>query len=194
MTQRTGRVFVVSAPSGAGKNTVLREVLRRDPNMALSITATTRSPRAGEIDGRDYVFLNPEEFARRAEAGDFVEWANVHGRRYGTLREPLEALLRGGRDAILQIDVQGMRSLRESGLPTVTVFLAPPSIEELERRLRDRGTEDEATILLRLENARKELGAQHEYDYVVVNDSVDAAADRILAVIEAARLADGVTE
>ena len=194
MTQRTGRVFVVSAPSGAGKNTVLREVLRRDPNVALSITATTRSPRAGEIDGRDYVFLNPEEFARRAEAGDFVEWANVHGRRYGTLREPLEALLRGGRDAILQIDVQGMRSLRESGLPTVTVFLAPPSIEELERRLRDRGTEDEATILLRLENARKELGAQHEYDYVVVNDSVDAAADRILAVIEAARLADGVTE
>lgn len=189
MAQRLGRIFVVSAPSGAGKNTVLREALRRDAELALSITATTRAPRPGEADGVDYVFLSAEEFDRRIAEGAFVEWADVHGHRYGTLREPLDRLLASGRDAVLQIDVQGMRSLRASGLPVVTIFLAPPSLDELERRLRDRGTERENTIRLRLENARRELAARDEYDYVVVNDVVDHAVDRLLAIVAAERAA-----
>ncbi len=168
---------------------MLREALRRDAGLALSITATTRAPRPGETDGVDYVFLSAEEFERRIAEGAFVEWAEVHGHRYGTLREPLDRLLASGRDAVLQIDVQGMRSLRALGLPVVTIFLAPPSLEELERRLRDRGTESESTIRLRLENARRELAARDEYDYVVVNDVVDAAVDRLLAIVAAERAA-----
>ena len=184
-----GTLYVFTGPSGAGKGTLISRLLAEDDRIFYSISATTRAPRPGEADGVDYVFLSAEEFARRIAEGAFVEWAEVHGHRYGTLREPLDRLLASGRDAVLQIDVQGMRSLRASGLPVVTIFLAPPSLEELERRLRDRGTEREATIRLRLENARRELAAQSEYDYVVVNDVVDAAVDRLLAIVAAERAA-----
>jgi len=180
-------VFVVSAPSGAGKHTVLQRVLSVDPNVVYSISATTRPPRAAEQNGRDYYFIDESTFLRRRGAGEFAEWAQVHGCLYGTLHGELERRISSGKDVILQIDVQGMRNLKKLRPDTVAVFIMPPSLEVLEQRLRSRGTNDDRDVALRLENARTEIAAANEFDYVIVNDKLDDAVADMQAIIRAER-------
>jgi len=174
---------VVSGPSGSGKHTVLQEAMKRDDGFALAVTATTRPPREGEIDAKDYYFYSREEFRRRIDAGEFAEFADVHGELYGTPRHELERHLASGKDVLLQIDVQGMRTLRTSGLDPVTVFLVPPSVEELEARLRGRATENAADLALRLRNAHAEIAARDEFDHVIVNDDLAEAVAEFLAIV-----------
>lgn len=185
---KRGIVFVISAPSGAGKHAILHPILERDSSIEYSISATTRAPRKGECDGRDYHFLDEAEFRRRIEAGGFAEWAEVHGHLYGTLHDALDSAVDSGKDVVLEIDVQGMRNVRKTRPDAVTVFIMPPSIEVLEQRLRDRGTNDEADIALRIANGRGEMAAVNEYDYVIVNDRLDVAIADMESIVRAERL------
>jgi guanylate kinase len=180
---RYGKLFVVSAPSGAGKKTVLDRLLAQDPQLTYSVSATTRDPRPGEVDGKEYYFLDRAEFERRVTDGAFVEWAEVHGNLYGTLRTELERLRSSGKDVVLEIDVQGMRNLKRDGLDAATIFIMPPSLAELERRLNKRGTNNLEDIAVRLRNARDEIAARGEYDHVVVNDEVGRAAEEMKQII-----------
>lgn len=192
MTKR-GVLLVLSAPSGAGKHALLSRVRELGEDLAHTISVTTRPPRRGEINGRDYVFIDGEEFSRHLERGALLEWAEVHGHRYGTLKSELERCLNSGKDAVLELDVQGMRALRRLRGDVVSVFLMPPSVEELERRLRVRNANDEADLALRLRNAREEMAARNEYDYVIVNDDLDRAAQELIAVIRNERENAGKT-
>ena len=185
---KTGLVFVVSAPSGGGKRTVLSKVMEADPRLTLTVSAATRAPRPGEEEGRDYYFLPRDVFEQRAAAGEFAEWANVHGNLYGTLTAELDRHTSSGKDVVLELDVQGMRSLKARRPEAVTVFIAAPSMQELEARLRNRGTNDEADIRRRLENARTEMAARGEYDYVIVNDRLDDAVADMAAIVRVERL------
>ena len=180
--------MVISAPSGAGKRTVVKALLRGDTKIETPVSVTTRTAREGEVPGEDYYFFDQADFERRREAGEFIEWAEVHGNLYGTLREEMDRCLGSGADVILELDVQGMRSLKQLRGEAVSVFLAPPSLEELERRLRERGTDEEGDIALRLANARGELAANSEYDYLVINTEVDQAVLDIAAILRAERL------
>jgi guanylate kinase len=177
-----GRIVVISGPSGCGKTSVCAE-LARDPRFTRSVSATTRAPRPGERDGREYHFLADEEFRRGIAVGRFLEWAEVYGRLYGTPREPLEAAVREGRFALLNIDTQGARKLREAGVEGTFVFLLPPSLEALERRLRGRNTDDDATIRARLAEAEREMAERVHYDLAVVNDDLARAAAEIRAFV-----------
>ncbi len=172
-----------SGPSGSGKHSIIAELLKRDPNLVLSVSATTRTPRAGEQHGKDYYFLSHEDFMRRVQNNEFVEYAHVHGHLYGTLRSELSRHVETGKDVILQVDVQGMRGLKNAGLDAVTVFIVPPSLEELRKRLDKRGTESEEHLALRLANAQREMQAQNDYDYVVVNDILNKAVDEAHRII-----------
>lgn len=185
---KRGIVFVISAPSGAGKHAILHPILERASSIEYSISATTRAPRKGECDGRDYHFLDEAEFRRRIEAGGFAEWAEVHGHLYGTLHDALDSAVDSGKDVVLEIDVQGMRNVRKTRPDAVTVFIMPPSIEVLEQRLRGRGTNDEADIALRIANGRGEMAAVNEYDYVIVNDRLDVAIADMESIVRAERL------
>ena len=185
---KRGIVFVISAPSGAGKHAILHPILERDTSIEYSVSATTRAPRTGECDGQDYHFLDEAEFKQRVEAGGFAEWATVHGHLYGTLHDALDRAIGSGKDVVLEIDVQGMRNVRRSRPDAVTVFILPPSLAVLEQRLRDRGTNDEADIALRIANARGEMAAANEYDYAVVNDRLEDAIADMTAIIRAERL------
>lgn len=187
MAKRPGLLIVLSAPSGAGKASILRRLVERGVKISHPVSVTTRAPRDGERDGHEYHFRTPKEFARLREKDAFVEWAEVHGQYYGTLRSELERCLREGKDVVLELDVQGMRNLREAGLPVVSVFLMPPDLSELERRLRARGQNDEASISLRLLNARDEMEAKDEYDHVIVNEDLDEAARLFEQVFEIER-------
>jgi guanylate kinase len=180
-----GILLVISAPSGAGKRTIIDALRRGRPDIETTISATTRAPRVGEIDGQDYYFLDRTEFERRRDVGRFVEWAEVHGNLYGTLEEELDRCLGRGADVLLELDVQGMRALRQLRRDAVSVFLMPPSLDELERRLRSRGTDREADIRLRLANARSEVAANREFDYIVINDEVERAAADLAAILRA---------
>lgn len=184
---RHGIIFVLSAPSGAGKRTVLKRVFDSDSRLGYSISATTRPRRKGETEGHDYYFLDRNEFQRRIESGDFVEWAEVHGNLYGTLAEELGRLTGSGMDTVLELDVQGMRNLKTRGLEIVSVFVMAPSLDELERRLRARATDHPEVIALRLGNALDEIAARHEYDYVIVNGHLDDAVEDLRAIIRAER-------
>lgn len=184
---RKGRVLVVSAPSGAGKHSVLERVLAEVPDLAYSVSATTRAPRAGEADGREYYFMPRAEFEKRAAAGEFVEWAEVHGNLYGTLRSELDRLLGSGKDVVLEVDIQGMHHLLAQGLDLTTIFVEPPSMAELERRLTRRGSESPESIALRLRNAQAEMAARDRYDFVVVNDDLDAAVAAFKDIVEQTR-------
>lgn len=184
---RAGRIFVVSAPSGAGKHTILKQTLRRDPDLTYSISATTRKPRAGERDGREYYFLDRVEFERRVAAGEFAEWAEVHGNMYGTLRSELNRIVASGKDALMELDVQGMRNIKRLGIDAVTVFVMAPSFEELEHRLRARGTDSDEVIAVRLRNARNEVAAKGEFDHVIVNADIRGAVAELEAIIKVAR-------
>jgi len=176
-------VVVLSGPSGVGKSSFVRQLLDGDLDLAYSVSATTRSRRPHEVDGRDYFYIGREDFRRRVEAGEFVEWAEVHGELYGTLRSQTEASLRAGKNVLLDIDVQGGRAVRGSYPDAALIFLLPPNPESLEARLRGRGTDSEDRIRLRLENARREMELASEYDYVVVNDDLEAARRQIASII-----------
>ncbi len=181
---RTGRLFVVAGPSGAGKGTLIAELLKRYPKSRLSVSATTRKPRPGEKDGVHYFFLDKGEFRRRAEAGEFLEWAEVHGNLYGTPRRQVEEWMDRGYDVILEIDVQGAGQVRERMPEAVTVFVQPPSLEVLEERLRRRGTENEEQMRERLRNADRESLEKDKFHYVVVNDELHRAVSELCAIYE----------
>lgn len=163
---------------------MIAELQRRYPRTWLSVSATTRRPRPGEREGVEYYFLDEEEFARKADAGGFLEWAEVHGKLYGTPRQQVVEKMREGRDVLLEIDVQGAEQVRERMPDAVSVFVKPPSLEELERRLRERGTESEEELRERLKNARLESREAGKFDYVIVNDELSRAVDELCAIYE----------
>jgi guanylate kinase len=177
------RVFVITGPSGVGKGTLIRGLMERVPQLELSVSATTRAPRAGEQDGVDYHFLTPEEFDRRVAHGDFVEHADYAGRRYGTLRSELEGRLAEGVPVVLEIEVQGARQVRAAMPEAVQVFIAPPSLAALRTRLVGRGTDDQEEVARRLEVAEQELTAQPEFAHVVVNDRLDEALEKLVSIV-----------
>lgn len=178
-----GRLFVVSGPSGVGKGTVIARMMQKDPSLWKSVSATTRKPRGGEVDGVDYFFVERPGFERTADGGGFLEWAEYSGNLYGTPAASVQAHLDAGENVILEIEVQGAMQVRKSAPEAVLVFVKPPSMDELERRLRGRGSESEEAIATRLEAARMELSREMEYDYVFVNDDVDATVDEMLDCI-----------
>ncbi len=183
-----GTLYIVTAPSGAGKTTLVHAVLEREPGLALSVSYTTRPPRPGEVDGRDYRFVGKEEFLRLRDGGELLEWAEVHGNYYGTSRTWIETQLQQDRDVLLEIDWQGARQVRRMFPHAVSIFILPPSLEALEARLRGRGTDSEATIARRLAAAREEMRHVEEFDYVIINDRLERAIDELTAVVRAARL------
>ena len=176
MILAVGKVFVITGPSGVGKGTLIERLLERIPELELSISATTREPRTGEADGREYHFLSPAEFDRRVAAGDFLEHATYSGNRYGTLREEVERRLADGRSVVLEIEVQGARQVRDAMPEAVQIFIAPPSPEVLRERLEGRGTDSPEAIEDRLRTAETELEARDEFPHVVVNDDLQRAA------------------
>jgi guanylate kinase len=184
MTTQQARLTVLAGPTAVGKGTVSADIRARYPQVWLSVSMTTRAPRPGEVDGLHYHFVSPERFDEMAERGELLEWAVVHGRnRYGTPRGPVEERLAAGEPALLEIDLQGARQVRESMPDARFVFLAPPSWDELVRRLVGRGTEDEEERERRLASARVELAAESEFDHVVVNDDVHRATDEIVRLM-----------
>ena len=186
---RKGIALVISAPSGAGKTTLVQRLLREFPQFGYSISCTTRQPRQGEVDGKDYVFLSREEFEQRRAQGYFAEWAEVHGNLYGTPLAPVKDSLQRGQDVLFDIDVQGAAQLKLSLAEAVFIFILPPSMTELERRLRSRALDDEATIERRMANARQEMLESRWYDALVINDDLDTAYDALRSVFVAASLA-----
>jgi len=188
MTRR-GLLFVLSSPSGAGKSTLSKMLLAADGAISLSVSATTRPPRPGEVDGKDYHFVSVERFEAMVDNGDFFEWAHVFGNRYGTPRLAVEALLAQGSDVLFDIDWQGAQQLHHAaGADVARVFILPPSIAELEHRLRARGTDSDAVITARMERARAEISHWSEYDYVLINADVEACFAQVRTVLNAERL------
>ena len=180
------RVFVITGPSGVGKGTLIRALRERVPELDLSVSATTRRPRPGETQGVDYHFLSDEEFQKRVDEGDFVEWAEYSGRRYGTLRSELEASTAAGRPVLLEIEVQGARQVRATMPETVQIFITPPSEDALRARLVGRGTDDPADVAARLDVARTELDAKDEFTHRVCNDRLEDAVAELERVIRGA--------
>ena len=185
---RGGILFIVSAPSGAGKTTISRRALQEISGLELSISCTTRAPRSGEVDGRDYHFLSLAEFESMRDRDEFAEWAQVHDSFYGTPRAPVEEALSSGRDMLLDIDVQGARQLKARYVEAVAVFVLPPSEAELERRLRGRGTDAEDVIRKRLTRARAEMDEYRAYDYYVINREVEDSVRQFGAIVAAERV------
>lgn len=184
---RRGRLFIVSAPSGTGKTTLVERLVQAVPDLMLSRSFTSRPPRPGEADGVDYNFISRDRFEAMIENGEFLEYADVFGNYYGTSAGETERVLAAGRDLILVIDVQGARQVRLRGFESVGIFVLPPSYAVLEERLRRRSKDHEAAIQRRLEVARAEVGAVAEYDYVVINDEVEPAVARLGCIVQAER-------
>lgn len=175
---------MIAGPSGVGKGTIVRRLVQRLPRLRVSVSATTRPPRPAERDGVDYRFVSDEEFSRLIADGELLEWAEVFGHRYGTPAAPVREALARGEDVVLEIDVQGAFQVRERDPSAVLVLIEPPSMAELERRLRERGTEDEARLAERLATAERELAERAAFDHVIVNDELERAVDRLVAIIQ----------
>jgi guanylate kinase len=186
-SSRRGRLFIVSAPSGTGKTTIVRRLIASVPGLGISRSYTSRPIRPGESDGVDYNYIPAERFVLMRDSGAFIEWAEVFGHFYGTGVEDTERRLLGGEDLVLVIDVQGAAKVRAAGISTVGIFLLPPSYEVLETRLRSRSRDPEDQIQRRLTTAREEVHAAGDYDYIVVNDEIDGCVDRLRAIVLAER-------
>lgn len=180
-----GLLYVLSGPSGVGKNTILQEVLARRTDLTYSISATTRPPRGQEVDGVNYYFLSEEEFLRERENNGFLEWAEIYGHYYGTPKKKVLALLQKGQHVVLDVDIQGAAQIKQNYANAVLIFLYPPSIAELTRRLKERNTDDQESIQKRLAYIEQELAAVTLYDYVVVNDRLEEACRRVESIINA---------
>jgi guanylate kinase len=185
--RRRGTLFVVSAPSGAGKTTLCREMRLRLPDLAYSVSVTTRAPRPGEINGTDFTFVSEAEFTAMLGRGELAEWATVHTNLYGTPAAPMEAALREGRDVLLDIDTQGAAQLRARYPEAVLIFIVAPSMAELEQRLRERRSDPGSAIATRLERARHEVALWRRYDYLIVNRDVKEAMEQLSSIILAER-------
>ena len=180
-----GTLYIFSGPAGVGKGTVLQQALKKLPNISYSVSCTTRAPRPVlDVEGKTYYFLSEEEFRRRIAAGDFLEYANVHGHLYGTRRDIVEEALASGTDIVLEIDVQGAFIVKKKIPEAVTVFVKPPSLDELVRRLKKRGSECREEQELRIKNAKEELLHAEEYDYVIVNDIVEDAVAEFIKIVK----------
>lgn len=179
-----GKLIVISAPSGSGKTTIAKEIMRLNPSLGFSVSATTRQKRAGETDGKDYFFLSEEEFKRRINAGEFVEWEEVYpGKLYGTLKSEVERLLAAGQDLLFDVDVKGGLSIHKQYPEACLIFIRPPSFEKLKERLAGRKTESDETISRRLERAPLELELGKQYEYQVVNDVLQTAIDDVQKIV-----------
>lgn len=187
---RRGLLIILSSPSGAGKSTMAKRLMAWDPTLRFSVSATTRSPRPGEVEGRDYFFRSPEDFRALVAAGQMLEHAEVFGNSYGSPRAPVEAAMAEGRDTLFDIDWQGGQQVRNSALgkDVVSIFILPPSMAELERRLRTRGQDSDAVIAGRMAKSEAEISHWAEYDYVLVNDDADETEDRLRAILRAERM------
>ncbi len=180
-----GNLFVISAPSGAGKTTLCNEIIRIMPELRFSISYTTRKPRAGEIDGKDYIFIDEERFKAMIDNGEFAEWANVHGNYYGTSRKALDDIIEKGQDVILDIDVQGAQQIKRNYKYGIYIFILPPSLDTIRKRLEKRGQNSPEEIALRLRRAVEEIREYKNYDYVIVNDVFDEALTALRSIIVA---------
>lgn len=185
---RTGTLFVVSAPSGAGKTTLCRKLLKKDNSLRLSVSYTTRQPRKGETNGVDYSFITKPRFLKMVERGEFAEWAVVHGNLYGTSLKRLRQMTRAGHDILLDIDIRGALQIRKNYANAVFIFILPPSLKVLRERLLKRGTDRKDVIAQRLDNAKAEIAYYKDYDYVIINDDLDRAYRELESVIITMRL------
>lgn len=185
---RRGVLFVVSSPSGGGKGTLIKRVLSTVPNLGYSVSYTTRPPRHGEVNGREYFFVTTDQFETMIAAEEFLEWAHVHGKLYGTSRQQVAHEISKGRDIILEVDVQGAASVRRLLPDAVTIFILPPSLETLRKRLIARGTDSEEELELRLRNAPDELRNYKAFDFVIINENVERATNQLRSVINAERV------
>lgn len=185
MQSNRGVLIVISGPSGAGKGTICQELLNKNDNIYLSVSATTRQPRHGEIDGENYYFLKQEEFEERVKNNGFIEYANVHGNYYGTPKLNVEKMLEEGKDVILEIDIQGALKVKENFSEGVFIFILPPSMDELKRRIIKRGSETEESLMTRFKNAYQEINYVSKYNYSVVNDTLEVAVSKVESIITA---------
>ena len=185
MQNNRGVLIVISGPSGAGKGTICKELLDKHNNIYISVSATTRSPRAGEVDGINYYFLTKESFEEKVSQNGFLEYANVHGNFYGTPKVNVEKMLEEGKDVILEIDIQGALQVKENFSEGVFIFILQPSMEELKQRIIKRGSETEESLMTRFKNAYKEINYVSKYNYAVVNDTLDLAVSKVESIIAA---------
>jgi len=188
-----GLLFIIAAPSGAGKSSLIEALLKDDPRLTLSISYTTRAPRPGEVDGREYHFVDEPTFLAMLGRGEFLESAEVHGNRYGTSQSVIREILQAGRDLLLEIDWQGAQQVRRLIPGTIGIFILPPSVDELERRMRLRGADPESAIQRRLANAREEIEHACEFEYAIINKDFDVALEDLRAIIRAERFREART-